>query len=568
MALLIVLVLVMMAALSAYGFTFYMESQYRLSRTHQEQVYARQAALNASELVAAILELSPQKRDALGGLVNNPALFRDMVMEAKLSAQSLDDNNNYWRASVIAPSLGQQQSNQASSASGTEASVGYTFGLENETAKIPLKELLQWNQRIPGHAKQVLLSLPGATEPLVNAYLQQLGSQDSSRDRPTGRTKNRDVGQITGQQVGSMGAETIDAVDTQMMQDQLQLLWWGGDLNQNYRIDSLDAAWSSRQTNSRGGNTGFPTPPSNGMPFSATQPQSNDRQLSAAGLAWQRYLTWHSGARNESVSGLPRIDLNQPDLRNLHQQLLQIWPEEWANYVVVFRQYGNTPQASAASSKSSDEATGAPVGPPDFSVAASRSILSPLELVGSVTQIPNAGGTNSSGDTSSSSKSSSKKSTKRAVSSPFQADIAQMSNYLSKLLDDVLVNSATTSRIDINEAALPVLMAIPGMDRPLAETIIQRRGGRTSTRSADSTIAWLLQEGVVDVQRLVGLEPYMTGRSDVYSCQIVGYRDDLSAVYRCTLTIDARQSPAVKRNIQTWHSWDRGFSTSEFSVNR
>jgi hypothetical protein len=561
MALLVVLVLVMMAALSAYGFTFYMESQYRLSRSHEEQVYARQAVRNASELVAAILELSPQKRDALGGLVNNPALFRDMVMEAKLSAQLQEDHSNYWRASVIAPSSDQQQSRQANSAGGLEANVGYTFGLENETAKIPLKELLQWNQRIPGHAKQVLLSLPGATEPLVSAYLQQLDSQFPSRKQPTGRTKNRNADQFKAQQVGSMGAEKIDAVEAQTMQDQLQLLWWGGDLNQNYRIDSLDAVWSSRQTNIRGGKTGFPT-------LSSTQPQNNDRQLSVAELAWQRYLTWHSGSRNESASGLPRIDLNQPDLRNLHQQLLQIWPEEWANYVIVFRQYGNTPQASTTSSKASDVATSSPVGPPDFSVAASRSILSPLELVGSVTQIPNAGGTSSSDDSSSSSKSSSKKSTKRAVSSPFQSEITQMGNYLGKLLDDVMVNSATTSRIDINEAALPVLMAIPGMDRQLAETIIQRRVGRTSTRSADSTIAWLLQEGVVDLQRLVGLEPYMTGRSDVYSCQIVGYRDDLSAVYRCTLTIDASQSPAVKRNIQIWHSWDRGFSTSEFSVNR
>ncbi len=78
MALLVVLVLVMMAALSAYGFTFYMESQYRTARTYEEQVHARQAALNATELVAAILEMSPQKRAAMGGLENNPVLFRDL----------------------------------------------------------------------------------------------------------------------------------------------------------------------------------------------------------------------------------------------------------------------------------------------------------------------------------------------------------------------------------------------------------------------------------------------------------------------------------------------------------
>ena len=46
MALLIVLVLIMMAALGAYGFAFYMESQYRLNRIHEDQAHARLAALS------------------------------------------------------------------------------------------------------------------------------------------------------------------------------------------------------------------------------------------------------------------------------------------------------------------------------------------------------------------------------------------------------------------------------------------------------------------------------------------------------------------------------------------
>ena len=81
MALLIVLALIVMVALSAYGFTLLMQSQYRLSRVHEDQVQAKLAALSGVDLVAALLKLPPASRGELGDVTNNPELFQAIAVE-------------------------------------------------------------------------------------------------------------------------------------------------------------------------------------------------------------------------------------------------------------------------------------------------------------------------------------------------------------------------------------------------------------------------------------------------------------------------------------------------------
>jgi hypothetical protein len=101
----------------------------------------------------------------------------------------------------------------------------------------------------------------------------------------------------------------------------------------------------------------------------------------------------------------------------------------------------------------------------------------------------------------------------------------------------------------------------------LAQRIVQQRSSSTGTSITEprDTIAWLLDGGAVDIAELRTIEPYITSRNDVYTVQSVGYRDEVSPVYRCTVTIDARQVPAQIRNHQVWHPWDRGFSMGQLS---
>ncbi|MFM8572783.1 MAG: hypothetical protein ACKOAU_14410, partial [Pirellula sp.] len=51
--------------------------------------------------------------------------------------------------------------------------------------------------------------------------------------------------------------------------------------------------------------------------------------------AWNRYLTWLQGERNERPSGKRRIWLNQPDMRQLHKELSEVMSASEANFVVA-----------------------------------------------------------------------------------------------------------------------------------------------------------------------------------------------------------------------------------------
>ena len=130
--------------------------------------------------------------------------------------------------------------------------------------------------------------------------------------------------------------------------------------------------------------------------------------------------------------------LNSPNLQELHQQLLEIWPPEWVNFVIAYRQYGPA-AASRTRSRRSNRATDSlaestPAGneqvdsAPDLSVPASFSITTPLELVGSIVRIPQNPAVERSN------------SRNRTLRSPFRDEIAAASDYLNRLLDDVTID--------------------------------------------------------------------------------------------------------------------------------
>ena len=51
-------------------------------------------------------------------------------------------------------------------------------------------------------------------------------------------------------------------------------------------------------------------------------------------------MTLYSAERNLTPDGKPRIDLNQQDLRKLHQQLTAALGEEQAQFMILYRQFG------------------------------------------------------------------------------------------------------------------------------------------------------------------------------------------------------------------------------------
>jgi hypothetical protein len=75
--------------------------------------------------------------------------------------------------------------------------------------------------------------------------------------------------------------------------------------------------------------------------------------------------------------------------------------------------------------------------------------------------------------------------------------------------------------VNVNTAGLAVLASVPGIDEPLAESILSTRRSISPERRA--TIAWLYQEHVVDAARFKQIAPFLTARSYQYSFRVIGY---------------------------------------------
>lgn len=76
-------------------------------------------------------------------------------------------------------------------------------------------------------------------------------------------------------------------------------------------------------------------------------------------------------------------------------------------------------------------------------------------------------------------------------------------------------------RINVNTANAAVLATQPGIDVPLAESIVSTRTGLNADRRA--TIAWLYQEGLVDADKFKIVAPNLTTRSAQFRFNVIGY---------------------------------------------
>jgi type II secretory pathway component PulK len=131
--------------------------------------------------------------------------------------------------------------------------------------------------------------------------------------------------------------------------------------------------------------------------------------------------------------------------------------------------------------------------------------------------------------------------------SPFSDDILAMAGYLPTLLDSVSVNRSAwvPGRININQAPWSILANIPGMSPEIADQIIANREMSDAAEESDPNRrfeTWILTSGIVTLQEMRTLTPFITAGGDVYRAQIVGYFEDGAASSRAEVVIDATQS--------------------------
>lgn len=512
-ALVIVMVVVMLLALAAYGYNHQMATAYRLSRLQTERAQARLAALSGIESVLAVASLSPDQRTQR---MQDLGFFQGRLEGAgagEVTPGSPNDDSQ-WSFAVVSPrpTLGDEADADSGDTAGNlggETAVPWRFGLRNESTKLNVDMLRRQESLFRGHARSTLMRLAGATPEDVDAFLRVHGIV-SAQSEP------RDL-------MSQLTAKTA-ASDVRDAQRRLARLWTGGDWDHNYRIETLERLAASGGAQGRGGvDTAAELGPSGGGSDSLATP-------------WRDQITFQSGRRNVNRFGLRRIWLNANNLQQLHRELSKIWPSQWADYLVLARQYGwagapRTLAADASSPLSPVAETGIGIADTaiDWTVPARFSLVTPLDLVGTSIRIAgpeNAGPENAV----------------RLVYSPWQDTILDRGDYLESLVDEVTTESAAflVGQIDVTASPSVVMMGVPGMTPVIASRIVDARRGAVSADANRDTVAWLVLQDVIDIQTLQQWFPWITVGGDCYSGQAIGFRDPLSPVFRCTFVIDGR----------------------------
>jgi len=494
MVLIIVVVVVAMLSLAGLSFVATMHTENKAARIQASQLQLEHVVGSGVELLKVFCEQSWESQEAAGGSWDNPDQFSGVLV--------LGDAEGEPRArfSVVAPRIG-----------GGEAG-GVRFGVENESARLNLAVLLQWESREPGAAHLALMSLPGMTDEVADAILDWIDPDDTPRQFGAEAETYRTLGVPYAPRNGV--PQCLE--ELLLVRGVTRDLLFGADANLNHQIDPEER----RGADSGGGGA-------------------------SGGLAWASLLTVSSAERNETADGRPRIDVNQKDLVALRKELAAALDEDWADFIVLYRQFG--PYEGSE-----------PAGAGRARVTIPRlpgkvRIESLLDLVDAWVRVEPEKGRQP-----------------LILASPCASRPAQLRQDLPRLLDrtSVVSDRVIYGRVNVHLAPREVLRAVPGMDPALVEQILQARRspGRGVPERRDPT--WLLSEALVDLPQMKALEPYLTGGGDVVRAQVIGFFDAPGPSMRIETVIDATTNPPRQVYWKDLRLLGRGYPLESLGAER
>lgn len=542
---LIVMVIIVMLTLAGLAFVLNLSLENQAVHVQGDQQQLQQTLASGVELLRGFLAQSPSARQQAGGTHQNSAIFAAVSLSPDSAAG--DDT----RFSILSP---QDE---------TEASSEVRFGLQNESARLNLSVLLDWEQDQPGAASQALMQLPGMTEPIADAILDWIDGDDTPR--PSGAEADYYVGRGLPYEPRNDVPAVLE--ELLLVRDVSRTSLFGTDTNANFRQDND----SSPTLQAAGDTTSGQTP-------------------------WARLLTLYSAEANRTFQGEPRIDLNQDDLRPLHEQLTKAFDQRTADFVVAYRQFGpqappddGAPPLATAASGASSAAAG-PSGrwgtkpPPDgqtvsldLSQPAEYRIESILDLIEARVFLP----PESQPDDDLLDESledlleipleefselSEGSQPMREVPNPFADQRDQLRDDLPRWFDltTTVDQDVIRGRVNINQAGRLILLGIPELDESLVDRILAARDAFSSDAGDQYRYPiWLYTEGLVDLEQMRRLEPYLTCGGDVYRAQIVAFGESTRLVARGEVVLDASVSPPRQVYWKDLGLLGRGFTDAE-----
>jgi DNA uptake protein ComE-like DNA-binding protein len=506
LVLILVLIVIAALALTAYTFSDLMLTHRHAAKVNGQRLQARYLVDSGVESIKLYLALDPTSQSEMGGHFNNPLMFQGMVVLPEVDA----DSRGCF--SVLAPYVDE---------TGMGAVVRY--GLEDESVRINLNGVLLADEVLEGAGRTLLMTLPGMTEDVADSILDWMDEDDEPRDygaeieyygslSPPYRPRNGPL---------------LSVEELLLVRGVTPQAFFGVDMNRNGLADPHES-----QSQMTGGGALLSAPATSTM---MADPLMSMGTPGWVERGWSGYLTLYSAEANMSADGLPRIHLNQDDLQQLNDELLELFPQEWINFIIAYRLYGASQQAGGEQGDS--QSVSAEEISLDLTQQAQAQFSQVLDLIDARIELPQEGNRGGGGDD--------QESPPKIVTCPFPNDPASMAEYLPLLMDycTVVDSPSIPARININQAPQEVLLGIPGMTEEIAEQIVSLRStvveGDTTGREHET---WLLSEGIATLEEMRSLLPFVCAGGDVYRGQIVGYFQGGGPSTRVEVVFDATES--------------------------
>ncbi len=506
----LLIVALVVAALTLGGATLMtlMQTERAATQTRGYDALVRSVDRSAVAFLVGTLETSPEEREKIGGVYDNP----DYFCAAPLLTFE-DGGTASSRFTIVSPKFEEDEIE------------GVRYGLVDESTRLNLDAVLAWEAEKEGAGRDALLKLPGMTTTAADSILDWIDADETARPNG-GETRYYTDEKLP---YSPRNAVPVFLEELLLARGVTRLHLYGTDENFTFGVENIDGGAS--EDSALGGSL-------TALPVAG----GSRRRGEAEAVPWKELLTVFSAEKDVDPTGEARVDLNVDDLEFLYQELAPRVGEELAKFVVWARQFGPTSGVDAK------DAQGAPVPKGriettevDFSVPASFTLATPLDVVGTSVLV---GGT--------------------AIESPLAANRSNSNaEKIFQLLDFASTSPSTTivGRVNVNAAPRPVLAAVPGLATADVQRILDDRPALDEAIPDDYRHAtWLYTKGVVDWETMKAIYDKTTARGDVYRAQIVGFLDGVAVSARAEVVVDGTTEPPRQVFYKDLSMNGKGFS--------
>ena len=576
MILLVVLVVIALCAMAAITFSELMMAEREAANISVRKVQARMLADSGLEAARMFLLQTPDVQKQGGGVYDNPGRFRGVLVTQGATPRTCG------RFTIVAPRIDEGGAG------------GVRFGLEDESTKLNLNILAALDQKVPGSGRQILMGLPGMTEDIADAILDWIDQDDEPREfgaeietysatepgyaprngplttveelllvrgvTPTllfGVDANRngvaDRGEPDPQSMAGVDNSdhsmdrgwapylTLYSMESNLQPDGVtpRINLNQSDMQQLYtNLEAVLGAQAAtfivayRQNGPVQQQSGSTTTNPSQNPTSWKTPAPTGIQLagrSEGGLIALHPLALFTGVLAQAPTGGSGGSKGGGSTGSTQGAGTGTGKTSGGASGSASKGASGTGSGGASGSSGSTTSKGAATGELDLTQPGKKNLTNVLELIGAQVQVKFKGANQAT-----------------TLDSPFPNDPTAMGTYLPTLLDYVTTNPNKTipGRIDINQAPRVVLQGIPGMTPDILEQILSQRQSDPAQRDDSQRYeTWLLSKGIVDLEQMKALLPFVCAGGCIYRVQVVGYFDAEGPEARIEAVIHAGTQP-------------------------